>query len=215
MVPDKISIAIADDHPLLRHGLISMLSLHEHIHITGDYSSAESTLAGLALKQPDILLLDLSLPDMNGEDLAPHLLKKYPTMKIIILTSNNSAYSARILLDHGVQGYLLKNSEQHLLLEAIKNVHQGCIFISPELQERVFKMAKQIKNDLISADNLTNREIQVLRLIADELTSQQIADKLGLSLRTVENYRMVLMQKLGAKNMIGMVKKGIMLGLIE
>lgn len=214
-MPDRISIFIADDHPMLRHGLISMLSLQEHIQVTGDYGNAEHLLTGLSGYQPDILLLDLSLPDISGEDLAPRLLKMYPKMKIIILTSNNSAYSARMLLDNGVHGYLLKNSEQHLLLQAITNVHQGCIFISPELQERIFKMAKQIKNDLISSDNLTNREIQVLRLIADELTSQQIADELGLSLRTIENYRMILMQKLGAKNMIGMVKKGILLGLIE
>lgn len=215
MMPEKISIVIVDDHPMLRHGLISMFSLHSHIKVIGDYGSADSLMKALAIGQPDILLLDLSIPDISGEDLAPKLLRLYPKMKIIILTGNNSAYSARMLLDNGVQGYLLKNSEQHLLLQAITNVQRGFTFISPELQDRVFRMSKQIKNDLISAENLTNREIQVLRMIANEQTSQQIADELGLSLRTVENYRMVLMQKLGAKNMIGMVKKGIMLGLIE
>lgn len=212
---DRISIMITDDHPMLRNGLKGILALQEHISVLGDYGNTAQLLQALQAQQPDVLLLDLQLPGTRGDEIAPLLLRQYPDMRIIILTGNNSAYNARLLLDLGVQGYLVKNTEEHLLISAIRKVHEGHTFVSPELQDRLFRMSKQVKNELVTADDLTTREVQVLNLIADELTSQAIADQLGLSLRTIENYRLVLMQKLGAKNMIGMIKKGIQLGLIE
>lgn len=212
---ELITIVITDDHPTLRHGLISMLQLQANMKVIGDYGKAAHLLPALATQQPDILLLDLQMPDVGGEELVPQLRQLYPDMKIIILTGNNSAYIAKNLIEQGVKGYLLKNTEQHLLIQAINNIHQGFTFISPELQDRVLRLTRQIKNEGVNIDSLTNREIQVLKMIAAEQTSQEIATELGLSLRTIENYRMILMQKLGAKNMIGMVKKGILLGLIE
>jgi len=206
---------ITDDHPMLRNGLKGILSLEADITVLDEYGNTKRLLKALELKQPDILLLDLQLPGTRGDEIIPELLLRYPKMRIIILTGNNSAYNARILLDIGVHGYLVKNMEEHLIISAIRKVNDGDIFVSPELQERLLRMSKKIKNELINADDLTSREVQVLKLIADELTSQAIADQLGLSLRTIENYRLVLMQKLGAKNMIGMIKKGIQLGLIE
>lgn len=212
---EKVSIFITDDHPVLREGLISILGLQPNLEVVGDYGSGAQLLQALQIRVPDILLLDLQLSNENGEDIVPKLLRDYPDLKIIILTGNSSAYSARLLLDMGVHGYLLKNTEQHLLVEAIQNVYRDFIFISPELQKRLFRMSKQLKGEMTRAEDLTSREIQILKLIADEFTSQEIADQLRLSLRTVENHRLALMQKLGAKNMIGMVKKGILLGLIE
>lgn len=212
---ERISIMITDDHPMLRNGLKGILSLEKHISVLGEYGNAAQLLGALQERQPDILLLDLQLPGTRGDEIAPQLLKQYPGMRIIILTGNNSAHNARMLLDLGVHGYLVKNTEEHLLISAIQKVYAGHTFVSPDLQERLFRMSKQIKSELITADDLTPREVQVLNLIADELTSQAIAEQLGLSLRTIENYRLILMQKLGAKNMIGMIKKGIQLGLID
>lgn len=211
---DIISIFITDDHPLLREGLVSILGLHDHIQVTGSYGKGEHLLRALNQDVPDILLLDLQLADTNGEELAPRLLKNYPKMKIIILTGNNSVYSARLLLDMGVHGYLLKNSEQHLLIDAIHHVQEGNVFISPELQKRLFRMSKQLKNEFGPAD-LTGREIEILKLIAHEHTSQEISEILNISLKTVENHRLSLMHKMGTRNMIGMVKKGILMGLID
>jgi DNA-binding NarL/FixJ family response regulator len=212
---DIVSVVITDDHPMLREGLRSILRLHPHITVLGDYGSGEQLLQGLTQKLPEILLLDLQLPDINGGELASKLRKKYPDLKIIILTGNNSVYSARLLLDIGVHGYLLKNSEQHLLIDAINHVQRGYTYISPELQQRLFRMSKQMSNEQINAADLTARELEVLKLIAAEFTSHEIADKLRISHRTVEHHRVAIMHKLGTKNMIGMVKKGILLGLVE
>ncbi len=214
-MPDTISIMITDDHPMLRQGLITMLQQQSNMRVTGDYNNGQALLQALQIQVPDILLLDLNMPEISGEELVPKILQLYPRLKIIILTGNNSAVIVRGLLELGVHGYLLKNSEQHLLIQAITDVYKGKTYISPELQERILRTSKEMKDSMIDAEALTGREIQVLKMIADELTNQQIADELDLSLRTIENYRTILMQKLGAKNMIGAVKKGILLGLIQ
>lgn len=210
-----IRIAITDDHPLVREGLRTMLSMYPDIYIMGDYGKASHLMEGLRNEQPDILLLDLQLPDTTGEELTPKLRKLYPDMRIIILTGNNSTYSIKLMLNYGVHGYILKNMEQEMLLKAIEKVYYGDIFLSPELQERLLKLTRKMKNAHISIGDLTPREIEILKLITEEFTTQEIADKLHLSFKTIENYRIILMQKLDAKNVVGMTKKAIYLGIIE
>jgi DNA-binding NarL/FixJ family response regulator len=211
----KITLMLTDDHPMLRKGLMGTLSLHAGMEVIGEFGSVAHLMQALVQQQPDILLLDLHMPGMRGDEAVSSLIKQYPAMKIIILTGNNSAFNAKMLLDMGVSGYLVKNAEDHLLINAIEEVYGGNIFVSPELKQRLLRMAKQAKGELLTAEGLTNREVEVLKLAADELTNQQIADRLQLSLRTIENYRLILMQKLGVRNLAGMIKKGIQLGLIE
>lgn len=212
--PTPIKIAITDDHPMVRDGLQTMLSTYAQFQIIGSFEKGAYLLQGLKVEQPDILLLDLQLPDIGGEELAPKLHALYPDMRIIILTANNSSYSIKRLLNAGVRGYVLKNLDQALLVKAITEVYEGGTFVSPELQEKLLKLSKAADGPTNMSD-LTPREVDILKLIAEELTTQEIAQRLFLSSKTVENYRMVLMQKLGCRNMVGMTKKAIMLGLID
>jgi DNA-binding NarL/FixJ family response regulator len=212
---DRIKLTITDDHPMIRDGLKYMLSTEEDMVIVSEYGKGKHMLSDLHHNMPDVLLLDLQLADIHGEELVPVLIKKYPALKIIILTSNNSIYSIKKLMNMGVQGYILKNTEQGLLAQAIRCVYEEGIFISPELQSKLLRISHQ--HEIVTAANnqLTPRETEVLKLIARELTSQEIGNELSLSYRTVENYRQVIMQKLGVKNTVGLLKKAILLGLID
>lgn len=181
------------------------------------YDNGNALLAGLTLHQPDILLLDIQLPDITGEELAVIIRRVYPMIKIIAVTGFNTAEHARLMLEKGVSGYILKNTDEYKLSQAIRNVYEGGRYIDPLVQEKIL-------NDLYGADNtrsagykpvLTKREKEILNLIMEELTSQQMADRLQLSLRTVENHRVSLMQKLNAKNIAGIVKRAFQLGLVR
>ncbi len=211
----KIKIAITDDHPMVRDGLLSMLRPLEHIEVVGEYVDGRQLLDGLRQKQPDVLLLDFQLPGAGGEVLVPQLRKLYPKMRIIIVTSNSSIYNIKMMLNSGVCGYLLKSTDQELLVHAIEQVYQGNSFVSPEVHNILNRLSTKVKDNIEISNGLTPREIDILRLIAEEKNSHEIAEELHLSYRTVENYRLGLMQKLEAKNMIGMVKKAIMLGIFN
>ncbi len=151
---------------------------------------------------------------MEGPDLARQLLKKYPSIKIIVLTSSDVTVQVKKMLQIGCQGYLLKDSDDKTIVQAIETVYGGGQFLSPAIQQQLvndmFRTKNQKQNTL-----LTRREKEVLQLITQEFTNQEIADKLFISLHTVDNHRSSLFQKLDAKNTAGLVKKAIENGLVE
>lgn len=207
-----IKIALVDDHLMIRKGLRNMLDHFPHIHIIAEYEKGSHLIAGLREEVPDIVLLDLQLPDYGGEVLLPLIKDSYPALRVIIVTSNENAYNIKMLLKAGADGYVLKNSDADLLITAIDHVyHNDTPFVPPALESAIRQKEKQTGYSV----SLTPRETDVLRLIAQELTSHEIGAALQINHRTVEIYRLGIMQKLGTKNMVGMVKKAILLGLIE
>lgn len=135
-----------------------------------------------------------------------------------MLSSNDNIHNIKLLLNNGADGYLLKNTDQSTLIQSIKDAVNKSIkkpIVSPETENQLKLLSEKNKTHFNNAQHLTPREKDVLQLIAQELTSQEIGEKLHLSQRTVESYRLMLMQKLDVKNMVGMVKKAIMLGLIH
>lgn len=207
----KIKVVVADDHDLVRQGIAALLSGEEDIDIVASYSSGSALLSGLMqLNTPDVVLLDLQLAEESGLDYLLKIKQQFPTIKVLILTSNENIHNVSLLIKSGASGYLFKNTKAKELADGIRHVAQDDTpYLLPEV-------AKYIQNKTTSNINtLTPRELEVLQLIANELTSQEIATKLGISHRTIEIYRLGLMQKLDAKNMVGMVKKAIMLGLIK
>lgn len=206
----RIKITIIDDHPLLIKGLQSMLSYHPDMEIIGTYQDGEGLLKGLKEEQPDVLLLDIQMHGQMGDELAPVLHRLYPEIMVLVLTNLEHSYYIRIMLQHGVRGYVLKSSDEQILLEAIRTVAKGETFFDPIIRKQVMKERKSTE----LFPSLTRREKEILRLITSNYSSQDIADNLCLSKRTVENHRTHLLQKLEVKNSASLTRKAIELGLI-
>jgi DNA-binding NarL/FixJ family response regulator len=209
-----IKVAITDDHPIVANGLKKILDDFERIDVVAVYATGNDMLKEVGTSLPDVMLLDMNLPDLEGPDLARQLLKKFPTIKIIVLTSSDVTVQVKKMLQIGCQGYLLKDSDDKTIVQAIETVYSGGQFLSPVIQQQLvndmFRTKNQKQNTL-----LTRREKEVLQLITQEYTNQEIADKLFISLHTVDNHRSSLLQKLDAKNTAGLVKKAIENGLVE
>jgi DNA-binding NarL/FixJ family response regulator len=210
-----IRVAIIDDHPMVLNGLKDMLSNFGHIVLTATYSDGDTLMAGLERDMPDVLLLDIQLPGKRGDELAPMIRKAYPNLRMLTLTNFDNMLYVDNMLQNGVLGYLLKNTDQETLVEAIETVHRGEVFLTPVLAEKLEHFRTQIKRKTSAKFVLTPREKDILRMIVDEHSSQEIADKLFLSMRTVENYRLNLSLKLEVKNTAGLVRKVIELGLLQ
>jgi DNA-binding NarL/FixJ family response regulator len=210
----SIKVSIADDHPIVTNGLVKILDDFNNIEVLAKYASGKTLLEGIKQQQPDILLLDMQLPDAEGPDLAKKILKDFPAIKILVLTSNDIIAQVKKMLQLGCYGYLLKDSEDTVIVEAIETVFEGGQFLSPQLQQRLVDDMFKNKADR-KQTTLTRREKEILQLITAELTNQEIADKLFISLHTVENHRSSLLQKLQVKNTAGLVRKAIEYGLID
>jgi len=211
-----IKIAIADDHPLIVKGLQNILGAYPHLEVRHTYETGEELLTGLRKELPDVLLLDINLPDKTGNELIRIISKKYPEVRVLVLTSMDSIYHVKDMMQHGGMGYLLKNASAGTLVEAIESVYNGEEFLEPVLKEQLLRsMLKMKKQAELVRPTLTRREKEILQLIAAEYSSPEIAKKLSLSQRTVDNHRFSLLQKLQAKNSIGLVKSALQLGLID
>lgn len=210
-----IKVAIVDDHPLAISGIKALLTPYPNIVIINTYNSGLALMDGLTQHQPEVLLLDIFLPDKSGRELAPLIVKMYPDIRIIALTSIDAPNMIKNMMQHGCLGYLLKNTDHKTLVQAIQSVYKREEFIEPSLKEHLMEyMFKNLKHEQ-DMQELTPREKEVLQLIVAEYTTQEIADKLFISFRTAETHRYSLLQKLGCKNVAGLVKMAIQLGLVE
>ncbi len=205
-----INVAITDDQSIIINGLQKILSDKPGIKITGTFFNGDELLSGLETMQPDVLLLDIQMPGKSGIELAGIVTKKYPAIKIIALTNYDVPAQIKKMLQQGCQGYLLKDVDPDIIVTAIKTVYNGEMYIQKEIQT---KLVKGIY-DPASGQVITRREKEILQLIVGEYTNKEIADKLFLSLRTVENHRNHLLQKFKVKNTAGLVKIAIQEGLI-
>lgn len=210
-----IKIAIADDHPLVINGLKLILANSKKMELTGSYNNGKELLNGLRLCVPDVLVLDIHMPGQTGDELAGIITEQYPGVKILALTNEDSVYHIKNMLRKGVHGYILKTTSEDILLDAILKVNKGEQYLETALKEKMVQDTLQAKKQLSAAPVLSDREKEVLRYIAQDMTSQQIADKIFVSKRTIDYYRLSMLTKLGVKNVGALVKKGIQLGLID
>ena len=187
-------------------GITSMLQNTTGLQVVGTYENAKQTLDNIESDKPDVLLLDINLPDINGIDLSKKLLKTNPDLKIIALTNFEDISFVKRMLKNGVHGYLLKNTDKIELITAMKTVLSGELFLQKDIQLQLLSQTKKKISNNGLKPNLTRREHDVLVGISEELTTQQISDKLFISPKTVETHRMNIMSKLGAKNSVGIVK---------
>lgn len=208
-----IKVAITDDHPMIVEGLEAMFSRYEHVAITGTYCDGEELLAGLVQHIPDVLLLDIQLPGKPGDELVPALLEQYPDMKILIFTNFDSNMYASKLVWQGVHGYLLKNTKEDDLIKIIERVYSGERFIDQGIMQKLDTESLRSRHIFTARSALSLREKEVLQLIVNGLTDQEIAGNLFLGLSTIKFYRKSILLKMDAKNTADMVSKALRLGL--
>lgn len=211
----SIKLAIVDDHVLIVQGLKHLLLQHTDIIIADIYTSGQALLEGLMQHQPDVLLMDIQLPDKSGNELVRILNKQYPNIKIIALTSMDTIFHIKDMMQHGCLGYVTKQAGPDVLIEAIRKVYKGEEFLEDSIKERWIQSMIKTDKENAKTTPLSRREKEILKLIASEHTNQEIADKLFLSQRTVESHRYSLLQKLNVKNTAGLVRMAVQMGLIE
>jgi DNA-binding NarL/FixJ family response regulator len=210
-----IRIAATDDHNMVLRGIETMLKKCEGIEVIATYTNGEDTINGLPISKPDVLLLDINLPDHNGIDLCKILLKSHPKLHIIALTNFNETSFVRSIIKNGAKGYLLKNTNKKELVSAIKKVYNGEQYLQKSIQELLLNesIGITVRNSFIP--KLTRREQEVLNLIAEEFTTNEIAEKLFVSSKTVESHRSHLIQKLEVRNTAGLIRIAIEKGLLK
>jgi len=198
---NKIKTVIVDDHNLFRNGLKFILNQFENIEVVGEASNGKEFLILLEnITLPDIVLLDINMPILNGIEAAKISLQKYPKLKIIVLSMYGESEYYNTMIDIGVKGFILKDCDNKELKEAIERVHAGGTYFSQEILISLIKEKKS--NEKI---NLTKREKEILELICKGYSNNEIAEKLFISQRTVERHRANLLEKTNSKNSISLV----------
>ena len=196
---DLIRLLIVDDHVVVRRGLRSMLADTEDVEIVGEASNAGETVELVTLLQPDIVLLDIKMPGMDGLRLLRLLSQKSPHVKTIILTNYDEEQLLLEAFRVGAYGYLLKNIGREALLEALRTVHRGRRMLSPEVMDRILRQFAELnQQQALEEFGLSAREIELLNLVADGNTNRQIATKMFWSERTVKRKLSDVLRKLDA-----------------
>ncbi|MBL8489306.1 MAG: response regulator transcription factor [Rhodocyclaceae bacterium] len=210
---EKIHVLIADDHAIVRQGLKQILSETEDLVVAGEADDGADALR-LARQQPwDVFLLDVSMPNRNGIDTLKQLKKEFPRQPVLILSMHPEEQYAVRALKAGASGYLTKQSAPDLLVEAIRKVAQGKKYVSATVAEQLATAISQ-DNERLPHEALSDREHQVLVLIASGKTLTQIAEELNLSVATVGTYRARLLEKMGLKSTAELIRYGIENGLL-
>ena len=218
---EKINIVIADDEQLFRSGIRFILERETNFNISFETENGKKLLDFLRTTKefPDIILMDLNMPEMNGVEATKIIHKTHPNIKIVVLTSYNSKSFITNMIDVGASSYLVKNTSPKMVVHTINEVHKKGFYYDEKVlsiinENIISSSGKRIKNDL-EQKLLSKREIDVLELICAQKTTAEIADKLFISPRTVEGHRNNLLLKTKSKNVAGLVIYGIQKKLIE
>ncbi len=213
----KIRVFLADDHQLFREGIRSLLSRAPDIEVVGEAGDGQDAVAQVKTLVPDVVLMDISMPGMNGLEAAAQMKETTPSAKVLILTVHESNQYVSQMLQVGAAGYVVKSVSSSELVSAVRAVQQGNVYLYPSI-------AKMIIQDYLNQaaagqdnprDGLTPRETEILKLVASDRRNKDIADMLGISLKTVQAHRTSLMMKLGVHDRTQLVKYAIRKGLIS
>ncbi len=219
MVPSRkhYNILLADDHVLIRHGIKNIIKRDQTLHVVGEVSDGEELLQFLEKETPDLLILDISMPKLSGIEAIGIVKKKYPQVKVLMLTMHKDKQYFYHSMSTGADGYLMKDDSDEELLLAIGKIRGGKNYLSPMLSD-------DFASDVLSAhrnqevspfQSLTKREEEVLQLVVDGYTSRAMAEKLCLSPRTVDHHRAKLLKKFKMKNSVDLVNYAIRHGFVS
>lgn len=208
-----ITVFIADDHAVLREGLVFVLQSDTDVRVIGMASNGRDAVREVARLRPDVVLLDISMPEMNGVEAARQIRKRSPATRIVILSMHATSEHVFHALQAGAHGYLLKESAGSELVAAVRAVHAGRRYLSPKVAEIVAGQIAQPPGKS-PVTRLSRREREILQLVAEGCSSREIAARLNLSPKTVDTYRSRLMQKLKITDVAGLIKFAIRHGII-
>lgn len=211
----NIRLLVVDDHPVVRKGIVSCLAKQPGIELIGEAADGREAVRKARELQPDLMLMDINMPQMSGLAVAELLRRELPKIKVLILSMHgNTDYVLRIL-QSGARGYVLKDAPPEELVRAIEIVHNGETYFSADVARVALNQFVRGNNDAASSPHLTNREREVLIQIAEGLSNKEIATALGVGVRTVETHRERIMRKLDIHNVAGLTKYAISRGLVS
>ena len=215
----KITVMLAEDHMIVREGFRKMLELEGDFEIVGEAQDGRQAIVMARKLRPQVVLMDIAMPLLNGLEATRQLLKERPLTKILMLSAHNDDAYVQNAIESGAVGFLLKQTSAHIVCEAIREVQKGKTFFSPQLTERLAHQNQKstshtgaLKKKNIS---LTSREMEVLQLIAEGKANKQTAAELGIGIKTVEKHREHLMEKLNIHDTAGLTRYAISAGIIE
>ena len=214
----KIKVLIADDHPFFRDGIRQMLSGQRKFSVIGEAASGREVMQKLCNENYDIVVMDIKMPDMGGIEATLEIGKQHPLVKVLAMSTHDDHLYITKMMRAGAKGYLLKNSGKDDLMKAIEKIMKGGKFFSNEVSGIMMTHileGKSIPRDDMTDAALTKREIEIIRMIAEEQTNAEIGKMLGISTRTVDSHRRNILQKLKVRNSAGLVKYAIRNKLME
>lgn len=211
---NPIRILVADDHPVVRDGLVAMLSTLPDFSVVGEASTGTEVVQKAALLKPDVVLLDLEMPDMNGVEALQQMRAERPDVQVLVFTAFDSDELIVRAVQAGAQGYLLKGAPRHEIFQAIRVVSAGGSLLQPMVASRLMQRMSKA-DDQPSVEPLTDREMQVLGLLAQGKSNKEIAAALSISERTVKFHVSSIMGKLGAGNRTEAVTVAAHRGLVK
>ncbi len=210
----KIRILIVDDHAILRDGIHALIDLNDDVEVVGEASEGKEAIEKAQELVPDVVVMDITIPGIDGLEATRRIKKKNPKMQILILTQHNNKEYVLSAIKAGAAGYLPKRALGSELLSAIRTVHRGDSFLYPSAAAALIQDFRQ-RVEIEPYDRLTSREREILKLIADGYTSRQIADMLYISLKTVQCHRTKIMEKLDIHNRVELIKYAVRKGLVS
>jgi two-component system response regulator NreC len=202
-----IKVIIADDHAIVRRGLKALINAEPTMLLIGEASGGQAAMEAVEVDQPNVLILDLSMPDLDGIEVTRRLKKHFPEIHILILTVHEDDALLKAAMNAGASGYILKRAAENELVAAVHRILQGDLYVDPSMVRSLFNETDPSPVSRPgAAEELTPRETEVLRLIAEGYTNRQIGEELRISVRTAESHRANLSAKLGLQNRVELVR---------
>lgn len=211
----KTRILIADDHKIVQEGMASVISQHPDFEVVGYAKNGNEVIKAIPQASPDIILMDINMPQLDGISTTHILQKSFPLIGVIVLSMHSEAYYIKRAIEAGAQGYLLKTAGKKVVFEAIEAVKRGSKYFPNEIKDLLLDIFQSPTNDVARLEDLTDREKEVLSLIAREFSTKEIADKLFISTHTVDTHRKNLLSKLQVKNVVGLARFALQHGLVK
>jgi DNA-binding NarL/FixJ family response regulator len=219
MTKKQISVLLAEDHVIVREGFRKMLEMEDDLQVVGEAEDGRQAVAMIKQLRPDVVLMDIAMPRLNGLEATRQALKAVPATKVLMLSAHSDDAYVKDATDSGAVGFLLKQTSAHVVCEAIREVQKGATFFCPAVARRIHQLEGRSLNrsgiPRPRGARLSSREVEVLQLIAEGKANKETAAELGISIKTVEKHREKVMSKLDIHDTAGLTRYAISAGIIE